>query len=203
MYKYIITLSFLLLVGCKENRICVVKGGVPSTEYDGEIVYLVPVRGATAGNVDSTYIRNGAFRFELDVAQGADIRIIRTRPILRLRLQELLVVVEPGEMAVKLDSVSRAGGTLANDALQTWKEEKMRVDEATGYLQRLLHLADDSLQIKEIQEGIERVSADYSTFNYTFVKENKGNTAGRFVYGMIKQRLNPEQRNELDIEDGD
>ena len=44
----------------------------------------------------------------------------------RLGFQPLLVVVEPGEVKVVVDSISSASGTPQNDSLQVWKEATER-----------------------------------------------------------------------------
>ncbi len=50
------------------------------------------------------------------------MRVLRLRHLLRIYIQELLVVTEPGTIHVKADSVGSVTGTPQNDALQKWKE---------------------------------------------------------------------------------
>jgi hypothetical protein len=171
MRKCIYCLLPVCLLSCN-RQLAVIEGSLPDTAYDGELVYLVPVKGATAENVDSTYINHGAFRFELAAGKDSeDVCIIRTRPLLRIKLQELLVIKEPGRLRVKLDSVSSASGTPLNDSLQLWKEQK------------------------------ERSGNDYALYTFLFVMRNKDNTAGRFVYELSKSLFTPEQRQELEMPD--
>lgn len=173
MEKYVVVFLLICLSSCGYNETCVVEGRLPGKEYDGEIIYFVPVKNATVETVDSTYIENASFRFEKKIRQQ-DIVIVRTRPILRLRLQELLIVREAGKVEVQLDSISSATGTPLNDALQQWKE---------------------------VQTQKPRISADYSTYNYTFVRDNKENILGRFVYSMVKHSFTDEQKQELNMTD--
>jgi hypothetical protein len=42
----------------------------------------------------------------------------------RMGIQPLLVVVEPGNVQVRVDSISSAVGTPQNDSLQQWKQTK-------------------------------------------------------------------------------
>jgi hypothetical protein len=154
------------------RQLAIIEGSLPDTSYDGELVYLVPVKGATVDNVDSTYISRGAFRFESAIGKGGrDVCIIRTRPLLRLKLQELIVIKEAGRLQVKLDSVSSASGTALNDSLQLWKEQK------------------------------EQAGSDYAGYTFRFVMHNKANAAGRFVYELSKYLFTPEQRQELQMPD--
>lgn len=155
-----------LLTACSSSpRVGVIEGTLPDLSFDGEQLYLVPIQGATSENVDSVRIANGLFRFEKAVDEPR-LFILRLRPVLRLRVQELLVVVEPGARAtVALGAPSSGSGTALNDSLQQWKENM----------------------------------AQNSTYNYNFVKNNKENVVGAFVYSMIKGSLTPEQIKLLDM----
>jgi len=198
MYKYLYPLVFLFLLACENNKqLLSIEGTLPGTEYDGEIIYLVPFIGATIENVDSTYIKDGAFRFEKQVNQK-DMMIIRTRPLLRLRLQELLVAIEPGELHVAIDSVSTSKGTPLNDSLQQWKEKKMKFEETRSVLKRMLLAADDDSKA-EFQIRLERLSKEYDESNYNFLQENRNNMVGQFVYKIVSGSLTEQQKQELDI----
>jgi hypothetical protein len=179
MKKHTLNILFgcLWLVGlsaCGRQPLLVIEGRLPDARYDGEVVYLVPLVGATAANVDSAYIREGAFRFE---PEGGSIAILRTRPLLRLRFQELLVILEPGCLYVRLDSLSSAHGTALNDSLQQWKENKQRYDA------------------KQLSD------ADYAQDTYLFVRRNRDNAAGRLVYRLSRPLFTPEQKDTLQIPD--
>lgn len=62
--------------------------------------------------------------------QGEEMRVLRLRHLLRVYIQELLVVTEPGTIHVKADSVGSVTGTPQNDALQKWKEGREKKQEA-------------------------------------------------------------------------
>lgn len=95
-------------------------------KYDGEWIYLVPMENAP-GRVDSVKITNASFSFS---GQGEEMRVLRLRHLLRIYIQELLVVTEPGTIHVKADSVGSVTGTPQNDALQKWKEGREKMQEA-------------------------------------------------------------------------
>lgn len=154
-----------LLTACDPSRKGVVEGRLPAASFDGEQLYLVPLRDARAENVDSVQVKDGRFRFEKTLGEP-QIFILRMRPLLRLQVQELLVVVEPGATAtVVLGAPSSGGGTALNDSLQLWKENMGRTPE----------------------------------YNYAFVKNNRRNVVGKFVYSMIKGSLTPEQTELLNM----
>jgi len=122
--KWLVLFTVCLLVACSPSQMGVIEGTLPDLSYDGEQLYLVPLQGATSENVDSVQIENGLFRFE-KVVDEPQIFILRLRPLLRLKVQELLVVVEPGATAIAtLGAPSSGGGTALNDSLQQWKENK-------------------------------------------------------------------------------
>jgi len=193
-----VLLSILFLIGCatseKENYSII--GSVPDFEYEGEWIYLVPIKGATFETVDSAQIENGVFFFK-GVANTSDIRIIRMRPLFRLKLQELLIVVEPGELSVRLDSVSNAIGTPQNDALQYWKDEKMRMERSMMALSEQAKIAP-SLVADSIEEVKARINKAFADYNYEFVKTSDFNTIGTFIYETFGHSFSSEQRKELD-----
>lgn len=197
MQRLLYLFSFLLMVSCAQmDKSYVIEGKLSGTTYDGEFVFLVPIDGATAETVDSVQIQNGSFRFEGD-ASDIVIRILRTRPLLRLELQELLVVTEPGIIDVVLDSVSVARGTPQNEALQKWKERKRTADFAFGSLNQQIREADENKKAK-LKIVLQKFDKEYSDFNYNFVKENKNTAVGKFVYKMTGFSFTPEQKKEID-----
>jgi hypothetical protein len=110
--------------------------------------------------------------------------IIRTRPILRLTLQELLIVTEPGITKVVLNSVSSAHGTPQNDALQLWKEEKEKNMAAYNFIRNGLQTVSgkDSLRWIAQKDTLQKRERIY---NERFLKEQGNNTVGTFIKTMV------------------
>lgn len=103
---------------------CHIVGVAPNPTLEGKRIFLVPFSGpATAETVDSIEIHDGKFEFDTDTLMMAKILIDYHY---RLGFQPLLVVVEPGEVKVVVDSISSASGTPQNDSLQVWKEATER-----------------------------------------------------------------------------
>lgn len=193
MKKYSYLLLCLLLVACDmRDKSYVIQGILPNTDYDNEYIYLVPINNPTVETVDSTLVKDGQFCF-FGAVDTAEIRIIRTRPILRLTLQELLVVVEPGQIQVELDSVSSCSGTLLNDELQCWKEQKMKFETEVFYLKS----AKDEPAKGDIEDQLLAVNKRYADFNYNFVQKNYANVLGKFIFSMMGFSMTDEQRYEL------
>ncbi len=152
-------------------------------------MYLVPFKREGEFKIDSVQIRNGSFTVQR-VIDDADICILRTRPLLRLSLQELLVVIEPGQVKVSIGATSSATGTLSNDELQRWKESKMFTDQFRQQAKAELDSKKDTAWYNQRMQELHDVSLN---FNVKFVERNKDNKAGRFVYSMIHHQLTPEQ----------
>ena len=169
---------------CTDHRIYEIKGTLPDDIYNGEYVFLLPLDGVMPRIIDSVQVENKSFVFT-GKADSAQVKIIRLRPQLRLDIQELLVVQEPGEKIwVKLDSLSSSGGTRQNESLQAWKEAKMKADQ-TMFILRQMNTADvnDSTKVI-ITEQWEKVQKDFLEFNKRFIEENAGTAVGRFVKQM-------------------
>ena len=91
-------ISCLLWASCENSRQnYVIEGTLPSVKYDGEWIYFVLMENAP-GRVDSVKITNASFSFS---GQGEEMRVLRLRHLLRIYIQELLVVTEPGTIHVK------------------------------------------------------------------------------------------------------
>lgn len=129
LFSKIIPLLLLLSgISCCTNSSkdeYVIKGSTSQSRLDGERVFLVPY-GTKAFEdsigVDSVVIKNG--RFEFRGHKGEFLARITMDKRVRYGTQDLLVVTEPGEITVIIDTVSSGKGTPQNDALQIWKTLK-------------------------------------------------------------------------------
>lgn len=120
----------LSVIGCtNENKEYVFKGTTSQTRLEGQKVYLVPYGSPQLEDslgVDSVVIRDGKFEFRGN--KGVFLARITIDIKHRYGTQDLLVVTEPGEISVVIDSISSSGGTPQNDLLQSWKEMKTDYD---------------------------------------------------------------------------
>ena len=195
MFRYLIFL--LILAGCQSDTDLTIKGHLPDTSTDGAWIFLVPLENASKERVDSVMIANGAFQFK-ESAEVPEIYIIRAKPVLRLTLQELLVVKEPGELIVNIGKNSSAGGTVLNDSLQHWKETKMMADYLHEELWQKLKTADVAEQAV-IKQKSDSLNARMVDFHYDFVRRNQDNIVGKFVNKMIGDSFSPEQKKSLNL----
>lgn len=120
----IVALLLVAVASCDGRQepsagLCRIHGVVPNPNLEGKQIFLVPLTNDTRWNVDSVVIRDGRFAFERDTLMMAKIIIDYH---FRQGFQPLLVVVEPGDIHVEIDSISSAHGTPQNDSLQMWKQ---------------------------------------------------------------------------------
>lgn len=184
----------LLWAGCGDSRQKYrIEGTLPSVQYDGEWIYLVPMENAP-GRVDSVKIANASFAF---FGQGEEMKILRMRPPLRLKIQELLVVTEPGVIRVKADSIGTVTGTSQNDALQRWKEDKEKKQAAYWFIRTGLKnaMGEDSLGLVQMRDTLRMQEQER---NFLFLKEQGTNTLGKFMQNILRASLTEEQKRRLD-----
>ena len=120
----IVALLLVAVASCDGRQepsagLCGIHGVAPNPNLEGKQIFLVPLTNDTRWNVDSVVIRDGRFAFERDTLMMAKIIIDYH---FRQGFQPLLVVVEPGDIHVEIDSISSAHGTPQNDSLQMWKQ---------------------------------------------------------------------------------
>ena len=188
----------LFLVGCQSKDQYSIQGHLPDKTFDGEFMYLVPFENAVKERVDSAVIIDGKFRIE-GVTQHAEIYIVRAKPLLRFTLQELLVVKEAGELTVSIGSNSIVRGTALNDSLQHWKENKLKADYLYQKLKQKYKLADNIHQ-PAIKQAADSINSRMVDFNVHFVRNNKDNVVGQFVYKIMSSTFSKEQKMSLNLQ---
>ena len=134
----------------KNPNECRIHGFVSDEKFEGKRVFLVPFYGPkVAETVDSVEIKDGRFEFTTDSMKLYKI-LIDLR--FRMGVQPLLVIGEPGDVKVTIDSVSHAVGTPQNDSLEQWK---VRTEIHNRELGKMHKYADD------LKEKGDSVQANY------------------------------------------
>jgi len=185
----------LILTSCQSESNFFINGQLPDKTYDGEVIYLVPLENAVKERVDSAFIKDGSFHFE-GITKVPEIYVIRAKPVLRYNLEELLLVREPGNLAVKIDKSSSVQGTPLNDSLQYWKERKMRFDFVNAELVKQFRIADEASK-PEIQLRADSLNVDRTNFHFKFVLNNQYNIVGQFVQKIMRSNFTEEQKQKL------
>ena len=165
---------------------CRIHGTVGIEHLNGQRIFLVPLFGPqTAEYVDSVVIKDGKFEFVTDSAKMFKILVDYHY---RNGVQTLLVVGEPGNIKVVIDSVSHAVGTPQNDSLERWKVRTEIHNRELAKMQRYiakLKQAGDSVQAKYIQQRADSFHLVYKNFTRQMAKNLEGQTLGDFLKGMF------------------
>ncbi|MBP7359144.1 MAG: DUF4369 domain-containing protein [Prevotella sp.] len=187
MKKALLFFASILIISCASNNTnkFVINGTVPSNKYDGEKVYLVPVINDNPSNVDSTIISNGKFTFKGDTER---VSIIRLRPILRLKLQELLVITEKGIITVKLDTNSIGGGTPQNKLMQQWKDAIMN---SNLYFAKMQKAKTKGKKGTDLENAINKANSakEYAdSITLRIIHSDKKSTISKFISSMTGKK---------------
>ncbi len=145
----------------------VVRGTTSQERLNGQRVFVVPYGSPTIEDsigVDSVEIQNGKFEFRL--RKGTYLARITVDRKVRYGTQDLLVVIEPGEINVVIDSVSSGGGTPQNEALQKWKDLKTAHDgvawNQSQHIQYLLQQGDTAYA-NALADSLKQFDAHYDS----------------------------------------
>lgn len=175
----------LFMFSCGKHHAYTINGDLPSNKYDGEWVYLTPAEDANSTNIDSVRIKDGKFTFTGDSER---VSIIRMKPILRLKVQELLVVTEEGTITVHIGANSTCSGTSQNDLLQEWKDVMMaRNKKFTAMMdakQDSTGRKDASTLTKQYFES----EKDVEKVTLKIIHDHQGSTLQKFLTNLTGKR---------------
>lgn len=178
--------AIVVFDSCQGGSTCRIHGTVGIEQLNGKRIFLVPLSGPqTAEYVDSVVIQNGKFEFTTDSAKMFKILIDYHY---RIGVQTLLVVGEPGDIQVKIDSVSSAGGARQNDSLQVWKELTEQHNREYGMSNRLVSMLKekgDTMQAASMQNQANAIHLSYKRRSRQMAANMKGTTLGDFLDGLF------------------
>ena len=180
-----ITVALLMFSCAKHQPKFAINGTLPSKEYDGETIYLTPAMDANKSNVDSTIIRDGKFTITGDTER---VSILRMKPMLRMKIQEILVVTEAGNVQADLGPNSIGGGTPQNELLQQWKEQVMRCNKDFAMMQAAKIDSTNETDIKAKTEKYNMSDAALKTFTLEIIHKHKGTTLQKFLSNITGER---------------
>ena len=165
---------------------CRIHGKVVDEKFEGKRIFLVPFYGAkTAETVDSVEIKDGKFEFVTDSAKLYKI-LIEFR--FRVGVQPLLVIGEPGDVYVVIDSVSHATGTPQNDSLEKWKVRTEMHNIQYGKMRKMvydLNTQGDSIQAKYIQARADSFHLVYKNYTRSLAENMKTGILHDFLKDMF------------------
>lgn len=172
----------------KSNEQYIVKGSTTQSRLNGEKVFLVPYGNPAYEDsigVDSTVIKDGKFEFRGH--KGEFLARVTVDRKVRYGTQDLLIVTEPGEITVVIDSVSSAKGTPQNEALQTWKnlkEDHDRVQWNQSQHIKYLREQGDTVYANSLADSLKNFNAHYLNRIHDLMRILGSGTA----YDVLHQR---------------
>ncbi len=182
----IMAVAAMLFVACQDETTCRIYGTVVGDQYEGKRVFLVPFSGpATAETVDSIEVKDGKFEFSPDSMQMYKILLDIHY---RYGLQPLILVAEPGDITVVIDSISSAKGTPQNDSLQVWKEITEYITRQTSALNRLIKAKrkqNDTIEAVQLEKQVKDMRLEYKRRTRAMGANMEGTILGTFLSGMF------------------
>lgn len=166
MRNFVIFAAFVsaLLLSCSKTDVeCRIHGVVNNPNLEGKKIFLMALDSSIRDSVgvDSTVIEKGKFEF---VTKNNMMGLIRLDWHFRVNTQELLVVEEPGDVHVVVDSISSGKGTPNNDALQKWKQMTEIYNKQYRQVNQFYmnaHRSGDSITANSCKENAERIRKEY------------------------------------------
>ena len=169
--------------------------GVVSSEYNGQIIYLVPRPHPTPETVDSAYIVNGTFSFSIP-ADSAIYDIVISRRA-NAPIQRLLIVAEEGTLHANMDMNSSGIGTPLNNQLQHWKEQMESAGKKAALLsQKINKNKKDNTITAILKKQRDSIYESFGDSTFCFIKQNL-NPLGGYLFMTLEHMFNEQQANDL------
>jgi len=193
-------MAMTMIYSCQQpgDGKCHINGVVIGEQYEGKRIFLVPLFGPkTAEYVDSMEITDGKFHFEPDSVQMYKILMDYH---FRFGLQPLIIVGEPGNITVTIDTISHAVGTMQNDSLEKWKGRTESHNIQLAQMRKNimdLQKKGDSIQAKQFQKQADSFHLDYKNYTRQMAKNLEGTVLGDFLkdlYPLTYKRTYPDGR---------
>lgn len=188
----------LLATSCGEKGAFTIKGKLPSSEYDGQKVYLQTLDSAwsrspkTYVTIDTASIVNGEFVFKGIAKESPAVHFIVLDNAPENMKAPVAVIVEPGQISVALDSVSTVGGTPLNKSYQSL------MSNVNTLYNEIDKLQSDTTQDKAAQDKqLREKNNQQNQIIFDLVKTNIQNQVGTYLFVRNSYRFDVEQTKEL------
>ena len=198
MRRILVTgLILLIVASCSHKETFRIDGTVTDTTFNGSKVYLVALDGPISKNVDSTILENGGFNFEKK-ADTLCVRILRIPARFPKVIEDLVVVLEPGSLNVRLSDNSYGTGTRLNNMLQSWKEKKHAYDLMQASIYSQIRETDTNQEkIDSLRNYTDRLSLIFKADVRRMMNENLHNGIGLLLFKVYYQELSTEEKRNI------
>lgn len=197
----------LIMLSCQTNKDYTIKGTVANSSYEGTNVYLQKVTDDAIESVDTAVVTNGAFSFE-GLADTTVLRFVSLDESVDPQKQTRIpVLVEPGKIEVKFDSVITVAGTKTNNAYNDFRTKQTSLTKEVRSIVDQYNSAiaggtmTDSLDA-QINSAYDRISGEIDSLNFGFIKDNIKNELGQYLFMTSAAMFEPAKQKEiLDLTD--
>ncbi len=201
MKKIILVLSVIamLVTSCAEKEEFTIKGTLPSSEYDGKEVYL-KVLGENWKDlvaIDTATVYNGSFEFKGLAQGGSLVHFVELAEPTDAVKRPLLLIVEPGQIEVSMDTVSTVKGTASNNSYQEFNDKLAAIDSEMKAIYKKAQEDTTKTAQAELEKQFEEKDAQKSALNYDFIKANAQSQLGAYLFASRSYMLSLDQMKEI------
>lgn len=203
MKKIILFLSVIALIAtsCAEKDAFTIKGKLPSSEYDGQQVFLQTMDSTWGRNlvtIDSANVVKGEFVFKGLAKEDPTIHYLVLDKAPDFLKRPAMLILEPGTIEVSMDTTTTVKGTPVNNAYQAYmaKGEAISKEMRALYERTQVDTANVELK-KEYEKKSEEARKTIFDEIYNLVKPNIGNQVGAYLFMSNSYAFSLEQKNEL------
>lgn len=197
----ILFIAAISLIAC-QNKTYKVTGNVADASYEGKNVYVQEMTDTEMITVDTAIVKDGAFTFE-GRADSTVLRFIALdETVSSTNPSRVLLVLEPGKIEVKFDSLVTVSGTKLNDDYTSFRKDQQELSKEIRALSQTYQSATmagtmtDSLDT-EITKAYEKVSEKLENMHVDFIKNNIKNPLGQFLFMTSAEMFPLEKQKEI------
>lgn len=194
----ILFMTAILLVACQNTY--KITGKVGNQSLEGTNIYLQEETEAGLVNVDTAVVQNAEFVFE-GVADSTVIRFLALENEDENQKPHL-VVLEPGNIQVAMDSMTTVTGTKLNQDYASYKQDVETLIGKSIEIRNSYEAAmnnntmTDSLREELIAQN-DKIGEDINTKQFEFVKSNITNVLGKYLFTKEYADFSVEKQKEI------
>ncbi len=200
MKKIILFLSviMMLVTSCAEKDTFSIKGTLPGSDYEGKQVYLKVLAENWKDQVavDTATISNGIFEFKGLAKEGAIIHFVELAEPSDV-VRPILLVVEPGQIEVSLDSISSAKGTPSNNSYQALNDKLFAISAEMRALYQKAQSDTTGTFKEELEKQFEEKDAQRSKETFDFIKSNPKSELAAYLFATRSYMFSLDQMKEI------
>ena len=201
IYLFIVAAA---LLSCQDSHKYTITGTVADDAYEGTNVYLKQLIDKELIPTDTAIVQNGSFSFS-GIAETAVIRILSLEEKVNPQQEaNVAVLIEPGKLVVRFDTLITVKGTKLNDAYtdQRWAQNELLEKRKNIVAQFNNENADGTMTEErnvELSESFDAINDQLVDLNFNFFKTNIDNKLGEFAFqnSRYASMLAPDQQREI------